>query len=132
MHLHLHFTTLVQLSTTVHANPLEVMGHRGSGLCSPWHAILRADFVTQARGFDPMAIRHNLGSGTWYTPRMSCIHRYYMVRLGMIRWSIWLDEKTVAALKKIGAEMERPVGWLVRKAVEEFIERGAQERRKGK
>lgn len=55
-----------------------------------------------------------------------------MVRLGMIRWSIWLDEKTVAALKKIGEEMERPVGWLVRKAVEEFIERGAQERRKGK
>jgi predicted transcriptional regulator len=58
------------------------------------------------------------------------MHEYYMVRLGMIRWSIWLDEKTVAALKKVGAEMERPVGWLVRKAVEEFIERGAQERRK--
>jgi len=50
----------------------------------------------------------------------------------MIRWSIWLDEKTVAALKKIGAEMERPVGWLVRKAVEEFIERGAQGRKQGK
>jgi hypothetical protein len=62
----------------------------------------------------------------------SCIVRYYIVCLGMIRWSIWLDEKTIAALKKIGAEMERPVGWLVRKAVEEFIERGAQERRKGK
>jgi predicted transcriptional regulator len=55
-----------------------------------------------------------------------------MVGFNMIRWSIWLDEKTVAALKRIGAEMERPVGWLVRKAVEEFIERGAQERRKGK
>ena len=62
----------------------------------------------------------------------SCIVRYYMVRSDMIRWSIWLDEKTVAALKKMGAEMERPIGWLVRKAVEEFIERGAQERRKGK
>ena len=55
-----------------------------------------------------------------------------MVRLGMVRWSIWLDEKTVAALKKIGAEMERPVGWLVRKAVEEFIERGPQRRKQGK
>jgi predicted transcriptional regulator len=41
----------------------------------------------------------------------------------MIRWSIWLDEKTVAALKKISDEMERPVGWLVRKAVEEFVRR---------
>jgi predicted transcriptional regulator len=49
-----------------------------------------------------------------------------MVRSGMIRWSIWLDEKTVVALKKIGAEMERPVGWLVRKAVEEFIQRRKQ------
>ena len=58
------------------------------------------------------------------------MHKYYMICFGMIRWSIWLDEKTVAALKKIGAEMERPVGWLVRKAVEEFIERGPQERRK--
>jgi predicted transcriptional regulator len=49
-----------------------------------------------------------------------------MVPSGMIRWSIWLDEKTVAALKKIGEEVERPVGWLIRKAVEEFIQRRKQ------
>jgi predicted transcriptional regulator len=41
----------------------------------------------------------------------------------MIRWSIWLDKKTVAALKEIGKQTERPVGWLIRKAVEDFIER---------
>jgi predicted transcriptional regulator len=46
----------------------------------------------------------------------------------MVRWSIWLDEKTVAALKKIGDEEDRPVGWLIRKAVEEFIQR----RKRGK
>jgi hypothetical protein len=56
----------------------------------------------------------------------SCINKYYMVRLGMVRWSIWLDEKTVAALKKIGDEEDRPVGWLIRKAVEEFIQRRKQ------
>jgi predicted transcriptional regulator len=41
----------------------------------------------------------------------------------MIRWSIWLDKMTVAALKAIGEKMERPVGWIIRKAVEDFIER---------
>ncbi|PYV66618.1 MAG: hypothetical protein DMG97_29145 [Acidobacteria bacterium] len=56
----------------------------------------------------------------------SCIDEYYIVRLGMVRWSIWLDEKTVAALKKIGDEEDRPVGWLIRKAVEEFIQRRKQ------
>ena len=56
----------------------------------------------------------------------SCINQYYIVRLGMVRWSIWLDEKTVAALKKIGDEEDRPVGWLIRKAVEEFIQRRKQ------
>jgi Ribbon-helix-helix protein, copG family len=55
-----------------------------------------------------------------------CMSQYYIVRLGMVRWSIWLDEKTVAALKKIGEEEDRPVGWLIRKAVEEFIQRRKQ------
>ena len=41
----------------------------------------------------------------------------------MIRWSIWLDKKTVAILKELGEQMERPVGWIIRKAVEEFIEK---------
>ena len=41
----------------------------------------------------------------------------------MTRWSIWLDKKTVTVLKAIGEQMERPVGWIIRKAVEDFIER---------
>jgi predicted transcriptional regulator len=41
----------------------------------------------------------------------------------VIRWSIWLDKKTVAALQAIGDRMERPVGWIIRKAVRDFIER---------
>ena len=41
----------------------------------------------------------------------------------MIRQSIWLDKKTVAALKELGKKEERPVGWLIRKAVEEYVER---------
>jgi predicted transcriptional regulator len=43
----------------------------------------------------------------------------------LVRFSIWLDKKTVAALKEIGKQMERPVGWIIRKAVEDFIERKA-------
>jgi predicted transcriptional regulator len=41
----------------------------------------------------------------------------------MIRWSLWLDKKTGAALKAIGEKMERPVGWIIRKAAEDFMER---------
>jgi predicted transcriptional regulator len=37
------------------------------------------------------------------------------------RFSIWLDKKTIVTLKQIGKQMERPVGWVIRKAVEEFI-----------
>jgi predicted transcriptional regulator len=43
----------------------------------------------------------------------------------LVRFSIWLDKKTVAVLKEIGKQMERPVGWIIRKAVEDFIERNA-------
>jgi predicted transcriptional regulator len=41
----------------------------------------------------------------------------------MQRLTLWLDSPAVAALKKIGKQDERSVGWLVRKAVEEFLER---------
>jgi predicted transcriptional regulator len=41
----------------------------------------------------------------------------------MIRWSFGLDKKTVAALEAIGEKVERPVGWIIRKAVEDFMER---------
>ena len=39
-----------------------------------------------------------------------------------VRFTIWLDKKTVASLKVTGEKQERPVGWLIRKAVEEFVE----------
>jgi predicted transcriptional regulator len=39
----------------------------------------------------------------------------------MVRWSIWLNKETITALKKIGKQSQRPVGWLIRKAVEDFI-----------
>jgi len=37
--------------------------------------------------------------------------------------TVRLDEKTLATLKKIAEKQERPVGWLIRRAVEEFIAR---------
>jgi predicted transcriptional regulator len=37
------------------------------------------------------------------------------------RFSIWLDTKTLDELKKIAKHQERPLGWLIRKAVEEFV-----------
>lgn len=41
----------------------------------------------------------------------------------MVIQTVRLDEKTLAALKKIGEKQDRTVGWLVRKAVEEYVER---------
>jgi predicted transcriptional regulator len=38
------------------------------------------------------------------------------------RFSIWIDKKTLASLKTIGKQKERPVGWIMRKAIEEFVE----------
>ena len=38
------------------------------------------------------------------------------------RFSIWIDKKTLASLKVIGKQKERPVGWIMRKAIEEFVE----------
>jgi hypothetical protein len=46
----------------------------------------------------------------------------------MIRQSLWLNPETLAALKRIGAKSDRPVGWLLRKAAEEFVERQAKTR----
>ena len=37
--------------------------------------------------------------------------------------TVRLDEKTLAVLKKIAEKQDRPVGWLIRKAVEEFVKR---------
>jgi predicted transcriptional regulator len=40
--------------------------------------------------------------------------------------TVRLDEKTLAALKKIADKQDRPVGWLIRKAVEDFVKRETQ------
>jgi predicted transcriptional regulator len=37
--------------------------------------------------------------------------------------TVRFDKQTLAALKKIAEKQERPVGWLIRRAVEEFVER---------
>jgi predicted transcriptional regulator len=46
----------------------------------------------------------------------------------MVRQSLWLNPETLTALKRIGAKIDRPVGWLLRKAAEEFVEREGKAR----
>jgi hypothetical protein len=41
---------------------------------------------------------------------------------------LWITPETLAALKRIGAKSDRPVGWLLRKAAEEFVERQGKAR----
>lgn len=45
------------------------------------------------------------------------------------RTTIWINEETLAALKKIADKKERSVGFLLRKAAEEYV---ARERKGGK
>ena len=44
------------------------------------------------------------------------------LRLMLQRFSIWIDKKTLASLKVIGKQKERPVGWIMRKAIEEYVD----------
>lgn len=44
-----------------------------------------------------------------------------MTRMPVV--TIRLDDKTLDALKKIGARLDRPIGYLLRKAAEEYVER---------
>jgi predicted transcriptional regulator len=37
--------------------------------------------------------------------------------------TVRLEKDTLAALKRLAEKQDRPVGWLIRKAVEEFVER---------
>jgi len=39
----------------------------------------------------------------------------------MLIQTVRLGADTLDALKRIGARFERPVGWLIRRAVEEFV-----------
>jgi predicted transcriptional regulator len=39
------------------------------------------------------------------------------------RLTVWIDEKTLAKFKQIAKKQDRSVGWLIRKAAEEFAER---------
>jgi predicted transcriptional regulator len=41
----------------------------------------------------------------------------------MVRQSLWVSQSTVDALKKIADRLDRPVGYLLRKAAEEYVER---------
>jgi predicted transcriptional regulator len=37
------------------------------------------------------------------------------------RTTIWLETDTMAKLKKIGEKQDRPIGYLLRKAAEEYV-----------
>ena len=37
--------------------------------------------------------------------------------------AVRLDQRTAKTLEKIGEELDRPVSWLMRKAIDEYIER---------
>jgi hypothetical protein len=39
------------------------------------------------------------------------------------RLTVWFDTSTLKALARIGKEQDRPVGWLIRKIVEEYVEK---------
>ena len=41
--------------------------------------------------------------------------------MALKRYSVWLESGTLKTLEKIAKTEDRPVGWLVRKAVEEFV-----------
>jgi predicted transcriptional regulator len=41
----------------------------------------------------------------------------------MVRQSLWVSQETLDELKKIAEREDRPVGWLIRRAVEQFVER---------
>jgi hypothetical protein len=73
-------------------------------LAAPFHrgTVHQAQFP----GHQPLGILGN----TWYGQAM------------LQRFSIWIDKKTLASLKAISKEKERPVGWIMRKAIEEFVE----------
>jgi len=43
------------------------------------------------------------------------------------RFSIWLESKTIDDLKRIAKLKERPIGWVIRKAVEDFVSQAKQE-----
>lgn len=43
------------------------------------------------------------------------------------RFSIWLESKTIEDLKRIAKQEERPIGWVIRKAVEDFVTRTKRE-----
>jgi predicted transcriptional regulator len=37
------------------------------------------------------------------------------------RLTVWIGDTTLEKLKRIAAERDRSVGWLIRKAAEEFV-----------
>jgi hypothetical protein len=52
---------------------------------------------------------------------------------GLVQVSVWLRESDVEALREIGKrpEVDREWSWLVRKAMQEFIERDQQQTQQG-
>lgn len=43
---------------------------------------------------------------------------------GMLkRFTVWISDETKEKLAKLAAKQERSIGWLLRKAAEEYVER---------
>jgi predicted transcriptional regulator len=50
-------------------------------------------------------------------------HRYTLSDMAQKLVAVRMDTKAVKALEQIGKELDRKVSWLVRKAVDEYVDR---------
>ncbi len=49
--------------------------------------------------------------------------------MALKRYSLWLQVETIRALKKLAKDQDRPVGYLIRKAMERFVAEKANKAR---
>ena len=54
----------------------------------------------------------------------SAIHCYTMLYMKRTLMAVRLDPEQIKALEKLSQKEDRPVSWLIRKAVDEFLKRG--------
>jgi hypothetical protein len=70
-------------------------------------------WIADMKGKNPSLLNEKIGGGG----------RQITIKPELTRQSLWITPETLAALKRMGAKSDRPVGWLLRKAAEEFVER---------
>jgi hypothetical protein len=54
------------------------------------------------------------------------IHCYTMLHMKRTLTAVRLDPEQLKALEKLGQKEDRPVSWLIRKAIDEFLKRGTK------